>query len=185
MSALSSNFVDCAVLIYDEAGNQLGSTIVTYYNKDALLIEVEELPPVIENDGRCKLLILSSPSPCEYQGRIVSEGAKKVIAIYHGVEKESRMAVRYKVNYPASIENLICVGKAYPLLTPLEVGLINISKSGMRFRAPNNSLAIGDMFQIRIKIGDNSKILIADVVNYSDKSSGTSEYGCRFLIGSD
>ena len=183
MAALSGDYTDCSILIYDQAGNHLGSTVIKYYDKVSLRIEVQALPPNLGVSDFCKVLILSTPSPCEYQGRINKEGARKTIAMFQGHEKESRAAARYKVNYPAMIENLVYEGRAYPLLTPLEVGLINISQSGVRFSAPNNSLSEDDKFQMRMKISESDKLLIAEVVNHKDNEMTASEYGCRFLVG--
>jgi len=185
MSALTSDYTGCSVLIYDEAGNHLGSTVVTDYNKNALRIEVQGAPSTLKVGSRCRLLILSSPSPCEYQGRVAREGAKKTIAMFYGQEKENRGAARFKVNFPAVIENLICDNRAYPLHTPLAIELVNISQSGVRFRAPYNALSDSDVFQMRMRINNSEKLLIANVVYHTDNGTETSEYGCRFLVGSD
>jgi len=185
MTSLGADFTGCPVLIYNESGVQLGNTVVADYNRSAMRIEVNEMPPSLKIGNVCKLLILSSPSPCEFQGRITKEGNNTGIAMFFGQEKENRGSTRYAVNYKAMIENLICDGKAYPLHTPLEASLINISQSGARFRIPRNSFAGGDRFQMRMIIKENAKLLIADVVNYVDKEDGFSEYGCRFLIGNE
>lgn len=186
MTALSADFRECSILIYDAAGNYLGSTVVTEYDKSALRIEVEALPRILYPGNSCRLLILTAPSPCEFQGRVIKEGAKILLAMYQGQEMENRGAVRYKINFPAFIENLIYNGKAYPLLTPLKVELVNISKSGVRFNAQPYSLIEEDRFQTRLRIGDGEKLLIAIVKNHLDKfdnSSEKAEYGCQFLIG--
>jgi len=171
-------------MLYDTLGKHLNNTSVVSYNKNTLRIEVQETPRSLSIGYRCRLLILANPAPCEYQGKIIKEGSKLIIAMHHGQEKENRGAARYKVNLPASIEHLICAGRAYPLHTPLSVELINISKSGVRFRAPFNSLSDGDRFQMRIRLSENDKILISDVTNHIDKEAKISEYGCHFLIGS-
>jgi hypothetical protein len=185
MPAQKGDYTDCSILIYDKDGNHLNNTVVTSHDKVSLRVEVEEPPPSLGNGDGCRLLILTSPSPREYQGRVVREGHRLSIAMFQGRENEKRGAVRYNVNFSALIENLICDGRAHPLHTPLEVELINISKSGVRFRAPYYSLTEGDRFQIRMKIGDGEKLLIVDVVNYKDREDKTSEYGCKFLIGSE
>jgi len=185
MSSLSSDFTGCSVLIYDEAGAQPASSVILNYNRSTLRIEVKEIPRTFEAGSVYRLLILSSPSPCEFQGRVVKEGNRKSIAMFFGHEKENRSSVRFKVKFPALIENLICDGKAYPLLTPLDVILINISQSGVRFRTPGNALSNGDRFQMKMLINNTAKLLIADVVNHIDQVNGSSEYGCRFLIGSE
>jgi len=185
MGALSSDFTGCSILIYDPGGKLHGTTVVTSYDRVMLHVNVEELPPDLKIGSSYRLLILSSPTPCEYQGRVVKEGSRVYIAMFQGQEKESRESVRYKVNFRAVVENLITDGKAYPMHTPLEVELLNISKSGVRFLAPVNSFLNGQRFQMRMKIGGGDKLLIADVVNHVDKDTLLSEYGCQFLIGSE
>jgi len=185
MTSLSADFTGCPVLIYSESGVLLGSTEIEAYDRGVMRVEVKETPPSLNAGGVCRMLILSSPSPCEFQGRIIKEGARKSIAMFFGQEKENRSATRYKVDYEATIENLICDGKAYPLHTPQVVSLINISQSGARFRTPQYSFIDGDRFQMRMLIKDSAKLLIADVVNHIDKDNGYSEYGCRFLIGNE
>ena len=185
MTSLSSDFTGCPVLIYDNDGERLGNTVITSYNRTSLRIEVKDTPQSLDAGCTCKLLILSSPSPCEFCGRVNKDGNKKIIAMYFGHEVENRGSTRYKVSFPGAIENLICDGKAYPLHTPLQVRLMNISQSGVRFRTPYYSLIDGDRFQMRIEINNSAKLLIADVVNHVDRDNDSSEYGCRFLIGSE
>ena len=136
MTSLGSDFTGCSVLIYDGAGNQLGSSTAVSYSRSSLRLELEKIPPSLGIGSVCRLLILTSPSPCEFQGRVNKDGSKKVIAMYFGQEKENRGSTRYKVNYKAMIENMVFNGRAYTLHTPVEVDIINISQSGVRFNTP-------------------------------------------------
>ena len=183
MTGLGSDYTGCDIIIYDETGDHISSTKVISYDKKALRMEVLEMPPELGVGSVCKLLILTSTTPCEYQGRVVRGSTKRVIALYYGHEKESRWTERYKVSSPAQIEYLIFEGKAYPLHTPLSIEIINISKSGLRFIAKYYTMSDGDRFQMRMKISDNDKLFIADVVNHQDRSSSHSEYGCCLLAG--
>lgn len=185
MNELSSDYTGCPALIYDLDGNHLGNTIVTYYEKAALRIEIREIPSTLSPGAACRVLILASPSPCEYQGRVIKEGQRFQIAMYMGQVKENRGTARYKINIAAMIENLIYDGRAYPLYSRLKVTILNISKSGVRLSGPKHSLMDGDRFQMRMNISGNDKLLIADVVNRIDLAGDASEYGCRFLIGSE
>jgi hypothetical protein len=185
MKVSGNNYVGCTILIYDDIGNELGNTTVTSYDKNTLYIRVQRMPPALDINDICRVLILSSPAPREYQGRVVVQGTGKAIATFKGKDKENRKSMRYKVNFPARIEYLIVDEQAHPLHTPLEIKLLNISKSGVRFRAPYYSLCDGDKFQMRMSIGDNDKVLISVALNHSDKDLETSEYGCRFLVGSE
>jgi len=185
MQALGGNYADCGILIYDDAGNQLGTSTVIKHDRTNTRIEVRALPTELRAGNTCRILILTSPAPCEYQGRIITEGSSRLIAMFHGKEKENRTAARYKINTMAVVEHLIYHGKAFPLQTPMTVLLINISKSGVRFRAPLNAFIDGARFQMRMKISDSEKLLIADVVHHADFEPESSEYGCSFLIASE
>ena len=185
MAVLSSDYNGCAVMLYDASGNCQVSTIVTNYDKKSLRLEVRDIPQALKTGDNCRLLILTSPSPCEYQGRVIKDGQHRIIAMYMGKEYENREDVRYNINSPAFIDNMICDGKAYQLHTPYKIKLINISKSGARFSAPNNTLFDGDIFQMRMKISRCNKILIAEIANHLDRNDEISEYGCRLLVSSE
>ena len=185
MAVSSADYTGSTVIINDAQGNHLCSTVVTLYDKGSMRIEVEELPGDLAAGYNCSLLILAPGKPYEYQGRVIKEGANTSFALYRGHELENRQSERYKISTTALVENLVCDGRAYPLHTPLEVVLINISKSGVRFRAPYFAMTDTDRFQMRMRISQNEKLLIADVVNHMDIGSEASEYGCLFLIGSE
>ena len=182
MAVLGGDYTGCTILVYDTSGNHLGSTTVTQYDKAALRIEIREFPPALRTGDRCNLLILTSPTPCEYSGRVSVDGKRHTLALFMGKEHENRAFERYKVSCSAVVENYISGNKAYPLLAPLEIKVINISKSGLRFRAASYTVCDGDRFQVRIKINDNNKLLIIEAVNHLDTAQGTTEYGCRFLV---
>ena len=185
MPASSVDYTGCTILINDTEGNLLSSTIITSCEKETLRIEVEEMPEKLVSGASCRLLILSTPAPYEFQGRVLKEGSRMSIALFRGQELEHRGNMRYKINSPALIEHLVCDGHAYPLHTPLKVELVNISKSGIRLHTPYYAMTIGDRFQMRMKISDSEKLLIADVNNFVDNGTESSEYGCLFLIGSE
>jgi len=184
MKNLKGDHTGCSVLIYDADGNHLDSTFITNYDKTSLRMEIQRIHPELNAGSICKVMILTAPSPFEYHGRVKSDATGTYIALYLGQERENRGSERYKLSTTAMIENLICDGRAYPLYSPLEVNLVNISKSGVRFRSPFNSFSIGDRFQMRMKISETDKLLITVVVNKADIGTEASEYGCQFLIAS-
>jgi len=185
MKSLNSDYTGCSIFIYDESGNQLCRTLVTYYNRRILRIEVEDPPSGLDAGDGCRLLILTAPKPCEYRGRIIRVGRRKPIAMYGGKELENRCETRYRIKLPATIENYICDSSAYPMRLPLKVELINISKGGARILAPYNALSEGDRFLMRMGVSGRDKVLIAEVRNHIDLGDKASEYGCKFLISSD
>jgi len=164
-------------------GDHLMDTVVTEHNREEQQIQVGSLPEDLHINDNCSLLVLTSPSPCEYLGKVKKVGGSVFIAMFQGQEKENRTATRYAVNAPALIDTLITEGQPYSLHTPLTIRLINISTGGVRFRAPYYSLADGDVFQMRMIISQNKKKLIAQVVNHVDNEPSSSDYGCIFLYG--
>lgn len=175
------DYVGCAVLLFDMESNTIGSTRVTHINNETLCIRVLELPSNLNVGGSCRLLIMTDPLPCEYQGKIVHDGTEKLIALYSGRTREKRREQRFKVNAQAKLEFLIFNGQTYPLHTPIMMTLINVSVSGARFSAPGYTLAMHNKFQAKINISGAEKPIAAEVINTVDVDSETSEYGCRLL----
>ena len=184
MPVVGTDFTDNTVFIYDEDGNHLNDTIVTSHDKISQQIQVSIMPEALKLNDNCKLLILSSPTPCEYRGKVKKVGGSRFIAMFQGQEKESRGSTRYPVNTPALIDVIFTDNQPAHLQKPIQVALINISTSGVRFRAPYYSLEDNDKFQMHMIINNNRKKLIAQVINhvdYTNKEPNQSDYGCRFI----
>jgi len=185
MKPTNCDYTGCSVFVYDEQGNRLYDTKVTYHDKKRLRIEIEEPLDNLNAGGECGLLIMTSPTPCEYKGRIIRIGNRKLIAMYDGKESEKREESRYVVRLPAFIESYICDDIIYPLHTPLAVEMINISKNGARLLMPEYALSIGDRFWMCVRINNMYKSIIAEVKNQTPAEAEASEYGCRFLLSGD
>jgi hypothetical protein len=124
---------------------------------------------------------MSSPKPHEFQGKVRKAGGSMFITMFQGQEKENRTAARYPVNTVALIDALIVDKKAHSLHQPLKVVLINISTSGVRFRAPFYSFLKGDIFRMHLVISNSQKKITAEVTNFIDDDKSSSDYGCRFI----
>ena len=174
-------FENCNVLIYNDKGDLLANVKILDYDWREKSIVVKNIP-ILANVRHCDLLILSSPAPFSYKGTMYQNyDGNKAIKIYQEKEQENRKEMRYKVNLPASIRNFIYDGKDYPLSTPLDVEIVNISKSGMRFRSKPNAFEKGNKFHISMKLGDNEKTLTAEIVNHLNISADLTEFGCRLV----
>lgn len=178
---LNSDFTDCNVLIYDIHDNHLGSTVVIDHDKSEQRIQVNAIPERLKVNNDCRLIILASPTPCEFHGKLKREGSSYFIAMFQGQEKDNRKAIRYTINTPAIIDSLVVDEKAHSLQTPIKVDLINISTNGVRFRAPFYSFENGDSFHMHLVISNNTKTIVAKVINNIDSEPYYSDYGCRFL----
>ena len=179
--SLGGNHTDHSVLIYDADGNHLIDTVVKFHDRQEKHLQVGIMPDSLKVNDDCKLLILSAPAPCEYLGKVKKVGGNLFIAMFQGHTKENREATRYNVNTYAVIDTLVADGKPYELHTPVKVILLNISTSGVRFRAPYYSFDDGDIFEILLDIKNNRKRLTAQVVNHVDREPAASDYGCRFI----
>jgi len=181
MAVINADFTDCSVYIYDEDGNLITDTVVTSHDRLSRQLQVDVFPEGLNVNDRCKLLILSSPSPCEFKSKVKRVGGNMVLALYQGSEKENRAVKRYTVSTTALINTLYCDGQPYPLQTPVKVAIINISRAGVRFRAPFFSFQIGDMFQMDLIVKQSLKELTAEVINFIDDAPKSSDYGCQFI----
>jgi len=181
MSVLTGDFTGCSVLIYNTDGNHLISTHIREHDREDQHIKLNLMPDELSVNDNCKVFVLSSPTPCEFLGKVKKLGGNTTIAMFQGQEKENRGSTRYAVSTPAGIESLVIDGKSYNLQNPVEVTLINISTSGVRFRAPYYSFIVGDVFIMNLVISNSKKIVTAKVVNCVEKLNVSSDYGCRFM----
>ena len=182
MTPLASDFTGQTALIYDTNGTHLTSTFVTSHDREARHVYLDEIPIRLKFNDNCRLLILTSPTPCEFMGRIKKSGGNLYIALFQGHEKEDREAPRYPVNSPALITAILENGEPHRVQSPIKVTLINISTAGIRFHAPTYSFDVGDEFQMDLFIGNNQKKITARLINSIDKKGNSSEYGCVFLL---
>jgi len=182
MAALTADFTNHTTLVYNTNGTHMISTSVTSYDRDARYVYLAKMPKELNINDNCKLIILTSPTPCEFMGRVKKFGGSLYIALFQGQEKESRESQRYPVSNPALITALFENGEAHRVQTPIKVMLINISTSGIRFRAPFYSFEVGDEFQMDLYIGNNQKKITAKVINSMDQKDNLSDYGCLFLL---
>jgi hypothetical protein len=180
---LSRDYTKCNVLIYDEKNNLLVNAKIWEHSNDEKYIVVQDWPE-LSGVERCKLLILTAPSPYSYTGITSKRGTDRLIKLSEEHVEENRREMRYKTDLAGHIESLIYNGKSYPLHTMLDVRIADISKSGMRVRAKDNSLTFDDRFHIHVRIGENDKMLTGKVVNSKTIPPDICEYGCR-LVGKD
>jgi len=181
MSALASDFTMQTVLIYDMDGKHLITTYVIMHEKDTKQIIVETLPESLKLNNNCKVMILSAPVPVEFDGKIKRLGNGLCIAMFQGQERDGRSSERYSINTKAQITTLIVEDKEHQIQTPINVVLMNISTTGLRFRAPFYSFEVGDQFQMDFSVGQSQKKVTVKVVNNVDNGHESSDYGCRFI----
>jgi len=181
MPTVNVEYVGCTALVYCNAGENLGRTIVKNYDKAENLITLQAFPKELNIGDICRLLVLTEPVPRECYGKVKSDVGEKVVALFKWQEKEKRGASRFKVNFSAFIEEMIYNNKSYELLKPYEINLINISTGGMRFYAVPNTVSHDDRFQIRIYLNTDVKVLTAHIVNNRQTAPDRIEYGCRFI----
>jgi len=181
------DYKDCIALIYDDEGNQLDSIKIASYDKDLQYIFfVRDLPEEIQpKNSFCNVLILTQPSPREYRGKSMRYGTGFCLALFEGKNVEKRTATRYKTDIKGSIRALVYDEKPYSLHTPVDIECMNISKGGLRFRAPYETLIKGHIVQLHLELKDiEGKISTVMINNILDrKNIDITEYGCNFVTG--
>jgi hypothetical protein len=167
-------------LIFNEDGQQLTNTKIWDHNLKENYITVKEVFSLI-GVIRCNLLILTAPAPYAYRGIIMIRDSEAFIKLHDEHVTENRRETRYKTNLQGNIESLVYGEKSYPLLKALEAQIIDISKSGLRIFVKDNTMNEGDIFVIRIKLGEGDKFLTATAVNSRLVPPDQIEHGCRLV----
>jgi hypothetical protein len=172
--------VGSPVHIYDEKNNLLMSSRITDHDKKNERIDIDGPKPGAKKGDVCRIYIATPPTPCEYMARVFLMGySSTTFALYKRQEKEIREHTRYPVKTTAMIERMVYGGQSYALHTPAEVLILNISKGGVKVRAAYNAMAVGNKFEIRLKIGQRYEVLLAEVMNAFDIEKINTDYGCR------
>jgi len=180
--SLRKDFTGATAIIHDESNVLMANVRIIEYDSSENSIEVPDLP-VLTEGAKCSVLIMSTPVPYSYQGRIHKRLKKRVITLFKGETVEARkFEQRFKTDMPARIVALYNDGKLHSLHTPAIGRILNISKGGLRLRAVYNALNIGDKFQAHIENGEFNTKIMAEVVGRSDTEGGLfSEFSCRFF----
>jgi hypothetical protein len=183
---MRKDFLSCNAFIYSEKGEFLTKINIREYDRNERYIVVPDTPALYDVK-RCEVLIIAAPAPYAYKGTIHTHNLEKVIKLYREEKKDNRSELRFKIDLTASIGSLIYARRTYPMHTPIEVELINISKGGIRFRSDPNSFYHGNVFNVYLKTGGKFKLLTAEVVNVREPAADFpfdhAEFGCRFVKG--
>ena len=173
------DFTDCKVLIFDTDGSLLLETKVQAYNKSSMHIEVAKLPESWGQES-LRVLIFSSPVPCEFQGRIFRLGSTKEIALFQGKDMELRSEGRYSVDMPAQIEGVFEGENFSYYISPLKVILKNISISGVGIYSEAANFVKGQALQLKMSVGESHQIIKIKIV-HGTKIPGEkgTYYGCN------
>jgi hypothetical protein len=173
---LYKNFTDCNVLIHDEEGNLLADVKIWEHTVNTITVQTW---PELEGVENCKLFIVSKPVPYSYSGVIRKKGFDTIITLYNEKVEEHREEARYDIKSPGYIEGMFYGEKLFPLHTKREINIVNVSKHGMCISDVKNAFNIGDKMRISVQINDNTKMLIAEVVNINPTHTDSFEYGCH------
>lgn len=79
----------------------------------------------------------------------------------------------------ALISNMFITGWNITLRKPIEVETINISSSGILFRADAGSFYIGSEFMLSLEIEERAMNFKCEVVRIQNSTIRTEEYGCK------
>ncbi|MCL2566048.1 MAG: PilZ domain-containing protein [Defluviitaleaceae bacterium] len=179
---MRKDFSGCNAIIYDENDNLLVNVKIEAHHVQENSVTVPDVPELTVGI-LCKLLILTSPTPYSYQGRIHRRTGRKVITLFKGDIAENRKdSQRYKTDIPAFIEALVVEGKTFYLRNKVEGRVLNISKGGLRLRTIYNAFNPGDRYQIHLKSSDLDLNMFAEVRGRSDTADGHSEFSCQFIV---
>jgi hypothetical protein len=174
---MRKEYYNCTVLVNDEKGRRVAETEILYHDELRNQIEVDDIPG-LEVGGLYECLILASPTPHAYKGRIHRRGKSKIIALFEGKESENRRDTRYKTDLPASVIGVIRHGKTYALDKPIAGRVKDISRRGLRLSAAGGALNVGEKFRVSVTSGSGKKILTAEVLYSLDVPPDYSEFSC-------
>ena len=182
--SLKKTYEGLEVSIYTAEVEYLGRSVIKRHDTDRQHIVIDRVPESIQVGELYVVLIQGKNLMWEYSSRVAKDGTGFVFMLFKGREKEDRRQTRYPVSTTAYIDELFVDGNFYELMTNLPTQVVNMSREGIRIRAPKNTLLIGSKFSIKMKLGDKERLFEAVVANMQNKD-GDEEYGCHLVWKAD
>ncbi len=178
----STSMFNNPIMVSDEKGNILLRTKAVDYYKEFTVLEVEGTLSREMTAGRVSVLILQPGNVYEFLATVKKIKASTTqLTLFSGHQKESRAATRFAVSEPASIVSLIFGDRHMPLLNPINIFVINLSRTGVLFKSKPEYFELGMKPELRIKIKDTEAVLSTTVVRIKNIDAYSTEYGCRFV----
>jgi len=170
----------CSLIVLDENENHIAELRISTYNEKEKSIELSADPILPEGISKYDLIIMVQPAPVKCIGVLRKMLGRKSFLISNEVPINKRVFERFNMSTPVVINGLIADDAVYPLQRTIAATLVNISRNGLRLRAPANTFVKGNTFAARLSLKGVEKTITATVVNYKDSGS-FSEFGCRLL----
>ena len=159
----------------------IADTGISNYDAENSIVRVSAADVPDRKCEQINALIFGNESLYEYVGSIRKTVIANEIEILLGKsrEKEDRSQSRYKISMTALISNMFITGWNITLRKPIEVETINISSSGILFRADAGSFYIGSEFMLSLEIEERAMNFKCEVVRIQNSTIRTEEYGCK------
>ena len=184
---IGNDFTGHTVIVYDEDYIKITETNIIEYDIVLGNIRIRENSKLATGDN-VQLLILTSPNPCSFHGRVGPRiQGMSTIDLHSGKSKEDRASKRFPIE---SIDSIVSTGVIDGLvrgneaidMPPVNVQLVNISQGGIRFSGAKGLLQNKDEVLLSVNIKGAVKILAVEVVNILNAHPGRSDYCGKFTI---
>lgn len=159
----------------------LADTLVKSFDKlnNAITVSVAGLTP--DRFPKVAALIFTSKGVFDCMGTVKTGhmAGEVVISLYKSEEKNDRAAVRYDVNM-FGVLNEFTRDKSV-ITRSFAVNIINMSSSGILFRAPAGNLKVNDVVKITSVAKGQRLAMTGEIVRKQNTTIQSEEYGCRLF----
>jgi len=183
MVHLTEDFQGCEVIIFNDEGDHIIKTVITMYDKRARALRIQEELRDIKKGDRLNILITYQGGVSEFSGTAGGTiNFLREIFLFNVRRREGRGATRHPINTPAVIKNLYDGRELVPLPSPLDVTLLDISKTGILIKAPVGHFGLGDTLELHINIKDKDRetIIYVTVMRTEPIDIYESHFGCKY-----
>ena len=186
MAAERVNYTGCKIILRDSAtGEPVGTTYVISYSRDRDMIRVPTfgLEPVVMT-GRYSALIFTPSGVdecfCSPRGTF-NNNMEYAFALFKHDIVDKRNFVRYDVNMDAMVHSIAAGGDPSDMSrVQFEVKVLNMSASGILFKAPKRTMQIGDVCNMLTEEPQPLNIT-CKIVRTQNMDFMKEEFGARLL----
>ena len=181
-----ARYEDCTAIFYDLEGNNIGKALIIEHDRHDMSILVNDDLGDDKQGTRISVLIVHNDGVSEYNGivRGMRRNARE-ISLFNRRQRGGREAVRYTVNMPAVIENLVEDSVRKPLSGPLHILVVNISTSGMLFKSKPGFFSMGSKLEVILNLGDKENLLFGEIIRETPNLDFTCDFGYKFIASAE
>lgn len=171
------------IVIQDaQTGKTMADATIIKYDVETGEIEIDAKQLELPEGAAISALIFSESGLYESHGVVKErQGGRISIALYEGMARDARQAVRYQVNIRGEVDSIVRPREG-KLAGGFEITVLNMSSIGLLLQTPEGRIKEGDTIRFSATSKGQRIIITAEATRVETADSGREHVGCSIRL---